>query len=50
MIDEPTEGRAPRRVTLVSGPLERIAERDVAILLVEEKLTTRSGSADTCTS
>jgi branched-chain amino acid transport system ATP-binding protein len=39
MIDEPTEGLAPRLVTLVSGLLERIAERGISILLVEQKLT-----------
>jgi branched-chain amino acid transport system ATP-binding protein len=38
MIDEPTEGLAPQLVTLVGGLLERIAERGVAILLVEQKL------------
>jgi len=39
MIDEPTEGLAPRLVELVSGLLERIAARGVSILLVEQKLT-----------
>jgi branched-chain amino acid transport system ATP-binding protein len=39
MIDEPTEGLAPRMVELVAGLLGRIAERGVAILLVEQKLT-----------
>ncbi len=39
MIDEPTEGLAPRLVDLVSGLLERIAARGVSILLVEQKLT-----------
>ena len=39
MIDEPTEGLAPRLVELVGNLLERIAERGVAILLVEQKLT-----------
>jgi branched-chain amino acid transport system ATP-binding protein len=39
MIDEPTEGLAPRLVTLVSGLLERIAARGISILLVEQKLT-----------
>ena len=39
MIDEPTEGLAPKMVELVSNLLERIAARGVAILLVEQKLT-----------
>ena len=39
MIDEPTEGLAPKMVELVSKLLERIAARGVAILLVEQKLT-----------
>ena len=39
MIDEPTEGLAPKMVELVSKLLESIAARGVAILLVEQKLT-----------
>ncbi len=39
MIDEPTEGLAPKMVELVAHLLERIASRGVAILLVEQKLT-----------
>ena len=39
MIDEPTEGLAPKMVELVANLLERIAARGVAILLVEQKLT-----------
>jgi branched-chain amino acid transport system ATP-binding protein len=39
MIDEPTEGLAPKIVELVGGLLPRIAERGIAILLVEQKLT-----------
>ncbi len=39
MIDEPTEGLAPRMVELVANLLERIAARGVSILLVEQKLT-----------
>lgn len=39
MIDEPTEGLAPMLVDRVRGLLERIAQRGVAILLVEQKLT-----------
>src|SRR5690554_5290966 len=39
MVDEPTEGLAPRMIDAVRGLLERIAARGVAILLVEQKLT-----------
>ena len=39
MIDEPTEGLAPRMVELVADLLARIAGRGISILLVEQKLT-----------
>lgn len=39
MIDEPTEGLSPQMVERVGDMLARIAERGVAILLVEQKLT-----------
>jgi branched-chain amino acid transport system ATP-binding protein len=39
MIDEPTEGLAPKMVELVAGLLGRIALRGISILLVEQKLT-----------
>jgi branched-chain amino acid transport system ATP-binding protein len=39
MIDEPTEGLAPKMVDLVAGLLEQIARRGISILLVEQKLT-----------
>jgi len=39
MIDEPTEGLAPKLVEQVSALLEAIAKRGVSILLVEQKLT-----------
>jgi len=38
MIDEPTEGLAPRVVEQVRHLLEQIAARGVAILLIEQKL------------
>jgi branched-chain amino acid transport system ATP-binding protein len=38
MIDEPTEGLAPRMVEAVGKLLARIAERGISILLVEQKL------------
>lgn len=39
MVDEPTEGLAPKMVDLVRDLLERIVARGVSILLVEQKLT-----------
>jgi branched-chain amino acid transport system ATP-binding protein len=39
MIDEPTEGLAPKLVELVREFLERIAQRGIAILMIEQKLT-----------
>ncbi len=39
LIDEPTEGLAPRLVEQVGTLLAEIANRGVAILLVEQKLT-----------
>jgi branched-chain amino acid transport system ATP-binding protein len=39
MIDEPTEGLAPQMVARIAQLLERIAQRQIAILLVEQRLT-----------
>ncbi len=39
MIDEPTEGLAPKLVEQIATLLEEIAKRGVSILLVEQKLT-----------
>jgi len=39
MVDEPTEGLAPRLVDRVRELLQQIAGRGIAILLVEQKLT-----------
>ncbi len=39
MIDEPTEGLAPRIVEQVANMLREIANRGIAILLVEQKLS-----------
>ncbi|MEM7429499.1 MAG: ABC transporter ATP-binding protein [Pseudomonadota bacterium] len=39
MVDEPTEGLAPKIVQQVGELLEQIAARGVSILLVEQKLT-----------
>jgi branched-chain amino acid transport system ATP-binding protein len=38
MIDEPTEGLAPKIVEQVAGLFEEIRKRGVSILLVEQKL------------
>jgi branched-chain amino acid transport system ATP-binding protein len=38
MVDEPTEGLAPKLVELVAGLFREIKRRGVAILLVEQKL------------
>ena len=39
MIDEPTEGLAPKIVELVAEYLNALKERGVSVLLVEQKLT-----------
>jgi len=39
MVDEPTEGLAPMLVELVRDLLEKISQRGIAILLIEQKLT-----------
>ena len=39
MVDEPTEGLAPMLVELVRELLEKTAQRGVAILMIEQKLT-----------
>ncbi len=39
MVDEPTEGLAPKLVELVRELLESIAAKGVSILLIEQKLT-----------
>lgn len=43
MIDEPTEGLAPKMVAAVGELLSRIAARGVSILLVEQKLVIALG-------
>jgi branched-chain amino acid transport system ATP-binding protein len=45
MIDEPTEGLAPKLVEQVRRLLSAIAARGVAILLVEQKLSLALRSA-----
>ncbi len=39
IIDEPTEGLAPKIVELVGEYLKRLKDRGVAVLLIEQKLT-----------
>ena len=39
MIDEPTEGLSPQMVERIAALLRNIAARNIAILLVEQKLT-----------
>jgi branched-chain amino acid transport system ATP-binding protein len=39
MIDEPTEGLAPMLVELMGQLIEQIAQREVSVLLVEQKLS-----------
>jgi branched-chain amino acid transport system ATP-binding protein len=39
MIDEPTEGLAPKMVVLVKELIEEIARRGISVLLVEQKLS-----------
>jgi len=38
MIDEPTEGLAPKLVEQVGRLIEEIAQRGISVLLVEQKL------------
>jgi branched-chain amino acid transport system ATP-binding protein len=38
MIDEPTEGLAPKLVDQVGRLIEEIAQRGISVLLVEQKL------------
>jgi branched-chain amino acid transport system ATP-binding protein len=48
MIDEPTEGLAPKIVEQVAGYLRALQQRGVAVLLVEQKLTIALEVADRC--
>ena len=48
MIDEPTEGLAPKLVQLVAGYLRELKSRGVSVLLVEQKLTIALEVADRC--
>jgi branched-chain amino acid transport system ATP-binding protein len=46
IIDEPTEGLAPKIVELVGEYLQRIKERGVSVLLIEQKLTIAMNISD----
>ena len=48
MIDEPTEGLAPKIVELVAEFLRELQRRGVAVLLVEQKLTIALSVAQRC--
>jgi branched-chain amino acid transport system ATP-binding protein len=46
MIDEPTEGLAPKVVELVGAYLLRLKERGISVLLIEQKLTIAMSVSD----
>ena len=46
IIDEPTEGLAPKIVELVGEYLKKIKERGVSVLLIEQKLTIAMSISD----
>ena len=48
MIDEPTEGLAPKLVELVGDYLRELKRRGISVLLVEQKLTIALEVADRC--
>ena len=48
MIDEPTEGLAPKIVELVAEYLRELKRRGTSVLLVEQKLTIALEVADRC--
>lgn len=48
MIDEPTEGLAPKIVELVGEYLRELKRRGLSVLLVEQKLTIALEVADRC--
>ena len=48
MIDEPTEGLAPKIVELVAGYLTRLKQRGIAVLLVEQKLAIALEISERC--
>ncbi len=48
VIDEPTEGLAPKLVELVAGTLFNLKSNGVSILLIEQKLTIALEVSDRC--
>jgi branched-chain amino acid transport system ATP-binding protein len=46
MIDEPTEGLAPKIVALVGQFLQSLKTRGVSVLLIEQKLTIAMNISD----
>lgn len=48
MIDEPTEGLAPKIVELVASYLQQLRNRGVSVLLVEQKLTIALEISERC--
>jgi branched-chain amino acid transport system ATP-binding protein len=48
MIDEPTEGLAPKIVELVAEYLKALKDRGVSVLLVEQKLTIALAISERC--
>ena len=48
MVDEPTEGLAPKIVELVGETLRELKRRGISVLLVEQKLTIALAVADRC--
>lgn len=48
IIDEPTEGLAPKIVELVAQYLQTLRERGLSVLLIEQKLTIAMNISDRC--
>lgn len=48
IIDEPTEGLAPKIVELVAEYLKELKKRGIAVLLIEQKLTIAMNISDRC--
>lgn len=48
IIDEPTEGLAPKIVELVAQYLQTLRSRGVSVLLIEQKLTIAMAISDRC--
>ena len=48
LIDEPTEGLAPKMVELVAHYLRELKQRGISVLLIEQKLTIAMDISDRC--